>query len=236
MNLDAAGLAFIFQFEGFVPFLYDDGPYCKGNATVAIGILVHTGPYHWDRGVCAECDKWPRQYDPESAWVTEEQGQTLLWDKANATGRYAGGQDYVGGVQAHFPNVNQNQFDAMVSFAYNLGTGYLRNVAAVYYGGGDVCAELLKYVLPEWARAGLTRRRKAECELFNTPVAPAEEEEEMKPTFAWVPGWGVFLIGAGFAHYIPAQSTVDELARLYNLNAAPTVGLSVDAARALGGK
>lgn len=167
-----------------MPFLYDDGPYGKGNATVAIGILVHAGPYHWDRGVCVECDRWPRQYEPESTWVTEEQGQTLLWDKANATGWYVGGQDYVGGVQAHFPKVNQNQFDAMVSFAYNLGTGYLRNVAAVYNSGGDVCAELLKYVLPEWARAGLTRRRMAECVLFRKPVEEEEMTDEERAAFA----------------------------------------------------
>ena len=64
----------------------------------------------------------------------------------------------------------------MCSFAYNLGTGYLRNMAAVYYSGSDVCAELMKYVLPEWARAGLTRRREAECVLFNMPV-----EDEMTP-------------------------------------------------------
>lgn len=179
MNLDAAGLTFIFQFEGFVPFLYDDGPYGKGNATVAIGILVHTGPYHWDRGVCAKCDEWPRQYDPESAWVTEELGQAMLWDKANATGRFVGGQDYVGAVRAHFPRVNQNQFNAVASFAYNLGTGYLRNVAAVYYSGGDVCAELMKYVLPEWARAGLTRRRSAECVLFKGPWEDEMTEEQL---------------------------------------------------------
>lgn len=67
-------------------------------------------------------------------------------------------------------NWNQNQFDAMVSFAFNVGSiNQLTNngkrtkkeisdkIPAYNKGGGKV--------LP-----GLTRRRKAEQDLFNTPV------------------------------------------------------------------
>jgi hypothetical protein len=65
---------------------------------------------------------------------------------------------------------NQNQFDALVSFCYNCGAGNLRklcegrthaeiaqNIAKYDKAGGKVLA-------------GLTRRRKAEQDLFNTPV------------------------------------------------------------------
>lgn len=67
--------------------------------------------------------------------------------------------------------VNQNQFDALVSFAYNLGTANLQNSTLLkklnkkdYEGAAD---EFLK-----WNRAGgkvvkgLTRRREAERKLF----------------------------------------------------------------------
>jgi GH24 family phage-related lysozyme (muramidase) len=169
VNISDRGLAFIAGWEGFRPYLYND----PANATVAIGILVHLGAYHPARGVCGLCDAWPRPWEPEK-WLTEEQGRALLLDKANARREFAGGQNYVGEVRHHFPDVNQNQFDAMVSFAYNLGTGHLATVAAVYYTGGDVCAELRKYIMPAWASEGLLRRRKAECALFKAP-----EEDEM---------------------------------------------------------
>lgn len=67
-------------------------------------------------------------------------------------------------------NWNQNQFDAMVSFAFNVGSiNQLTNngkriikeisdkIPAYNKGGGKVLS-------------GLTRRRKAEQDLFNTPV------------------------------------------------------------------
>lgn len=68
-----------------------------------------------------------------------------------------------------FP-LNQNQFDALVSFCYNCGPGNLRQLVE----GRDaatVAEKLLLYTgsSSEAYRAGLTRRRKAERELFLTP-------------------------------------------------------------------
>jgi len=69
-------------------------------------------------------------------------------------------------------SINQHQFDALVSFTYNLGCGslasstLLKKVNARKFS--QVCSELLLWVhgngkvLP-----GLVRRRKAECKLFN---------------------------------------------------------------------
>ena len=67
------------------------------------------------------------------------------------------------------PDANQNQFDALVDFAYNLGGGALQLMLA---HGWDKVTEQI----PHWnhvhgvATPGLTARREAEVELFNTPV------------------------------------------------------------------
>mgnify|MGYP000210714743 FL=1 len=74
--------------------------------------------------------------------------------------------------------LNQNQFDALVSFAYNVGVGALKQSTALrklnagdYAGAADA--------LTMWTKcngkvlAGLVRRRKEERALFLTPVTQA---------------------------------------------------------------
>jgi lysozyme len=73
--------------------------------------------------------------------------------------------------------INQNQFDALVSFVYNVGAGNFAKSTllkklnkADYQGAGD---EFLR-----WNRGGgkvlngLIRRRDAERSLFLTPIEP----------------------------------------------------------------
>ncbi len=64
---------------------------------------------------------------------------------------------------------NQNQFDALVSFAYNVGAGNLRVLLS--NGTRDVKTVAAKILLYNKANGkelgGLTRRRKAEQALFN---------------------------------------------------------------------
>ena len=71
-------------------------------------------------------------------------------------------------------SVNQNQFDALVSFAYNLGCGALHGshlLQLVNQGDFDGAAN----EFPKWNHVnhqvvnGLTRRRAAEQSLFSTP-------------------------------------------------------------------
>lgn len=73
-------------------------------------------------------------------------------------------------VDALKMDFNQNQFDALVSFAYNCGAGNLNKLCK-----GRTKAEIgSKMLLYDKAGgktlAGLTRRRKAENKLYNTPV------------------------------------------------------------------
>lgn len=66
--------------------------------------------------------------------------------------------------------LTQNQFDALVSFAFNLGCGNLANIARTLNTGNYAAAttQMKQYVnaggspLP-----GLVRRRQAEVDLFN---------------------------------------------------------------------
>lgn len=71
--------------------------------------------------------------------------------------------------------LNQHQFDALVSFSYNLGLGSLKNSTLLkLLNSGDVAAAAEQFL--RWDKAGgrqvagLTRRRQAERELFLTPV------------------------------------------------------------------
>lgn len=74
---------------------------------------------------------------------------------------------------------NQNQFDALVSFCYNLGTGIMGVFTAM--SENQVATEMLLYVNSGGVRLeGLVNRRKKEVELFNTPI---NEEEKIKSEY-----------------------------------------------------
>jgi lysozyme len=94
--------------------------------------------------------------------ITEAQASTLLEEEL---------QDYAAKVAKIVPSANQNQFDAMVSFAYNLGVNALgtstllkKHLAGDYKGAQ---AEFLR-----WNKAngrvltGLTKRRQQESTLY----------------------------------------------------------------------
>ncbi|MBM3603623.1 MAG: lysozyme [Alphaproteobacteria bacterium] len=98
--------------------------------------------------------------------------------------------------------LNQNQFDALVSFTFNLGPGNLRNSTLLrklnardYAGAADQFGQWVKAggkTLP-----GLVKRRKAERDLFLTPVE-ASPRPVPKPTPAPArgtpPGGGVIAV------------------------------------------
>lgn len=65
-------------------------------------------------------------------------------------------------------NLNQNQYDALVSFCYNCGQGALEDVMT----SGDITGtmSMYKHGNNRVVLEGLVRRRKEEVELYNTPV------------------------------------------------------------------
>lgn len=97
----------------------------------------------------------------EGMRITQEQANNLF-DKDI--------QKYSNAVE-NFPftwNLNQNEFDSLVSFCYNLGTGILEDFRGLTRE--QVLREIPLYCNSGGIKLqGLVRRRKAEVELFNTP-------------------------------------------------------------------
>lgn len=77
---------------------------------------------------------------------------------------------------------NQNQFDALVDFAYNCGTGNLLKLTA----NNTRSIQQIGYKIPAYCKAGgvklmgLVKRRNAEQALFITPCIKTEDSEEDK--------------------------------------------------------
>ena len=148
-TLSQAGVEFIARFEGFRGTLYDDA---AGHCTIGFGHLVHHG----------------RTNGTESAefrnGISRERGLELLADDAAKAA-----QAVVERVQVPLA---QHQFDALVSFVFNLGAGafaestLLRELNAGHY-------DAVPPQLDRWVKAGgktlqgLVRRREAEGVLFS---------------------------------------------------------------------
>ena len=98
--------------------------------------------------------------------ITQARADAYLQDIAKFEG-YVNNPAYVPITE----QLNQNQFDALVSFAFNLGAGNLRKLCK-----GRTAAQIAR-AMPSYNKAagkvlaGLTRRRKAEQALFNKAVS-----------------------------------------------------------------
>jgi lysozyme len=150
-KVNEAALALIRDFEGFKSEAY----LCPANVwTIGYGTTASAGV-----GLV------PRP----GMTITREQAETYLRlsvDKFAAEIRPA--------ITAP---INENQFGAFVSLAYNIGSGAFRRSSALRrFNEGDI--EGAANAMLAWNKAGgkvlrgLQRRREAERALFLTPVAP----------------------------------------------------------------
>jgi lysozyme len=156
MRLSRAGAELIARHEGFVPRPYDDA---AGHATIGFGHLLHLGPV---------------TTDDRSRWgaISRDSALRLLADDARSAARTVDESVSV--------PLSQAQFDALVSFAFNIGSGAFRSSTLLRkLNRGDArgaADELLR-----WSRAGgqvlpgLARRRAAERALFLSSGAPARD-------------------------------------------------------------
>ena len=140
-TIGQAGLKLIMQFEG-----------CRLNAyQCAAGV--------WTIGYGHTAGVKPGQT------ITQAQAEEYLRQDCRKFEAYVNNSAYV----PITGQLNQNQFDALVSFAFNLGAGNLkklckgRNAAQIAAAMPQYCNAAGKTL------AGLKRRREAEVVLFNTP-------------------------------------------------------------------
>ena len=101
--------------------------------------------------------------------ITQAQADAYLQQDVAKFEKYVNNPAYVPIME----QLNQNQFDALVSFAFNLGAGNLRKLCK-----GRTAAQIAQ-AMTQYCKAngkvlaGLRRRRAAEQALFNKPVSAA---------------------------------------------------------------
>lgn len=147
-KLSDKGLRFIAKYEGLRTELYNDS---VGHCTIGYGHLVHTGP----------CDgSEPEEF---KRGITRERAEELL--RADVARFENAVNDRVKVELA------QHQFDALVSFTFNVGAGNLANsdlLAKLNQGNyGSVPEELNRWVYGGGMKLpGLVRRRRDEGAMF----------------------------------------------------------------------
>jgi len=108
MKLSSSGFAHIKKYEGFSSKLYNDGGKNKGHCTIGYGHLVHKGT----------CNAQKHSYNKSYlSGITKKQGSVLLRQDVLVAERAVNRLVKV--------PLTQNQFDALVSFSYNVGSGNL---------------------------------------------------------------------------------------------------------------
>lgn len=138
LQISPAGIALTKESEGLRLIPYDDG---AGNSTIGYGHKILPG------------ETWAAE------GITQAQADQLLQDDLAVP------QDAVNRLAD--PSCNQNQFDALCDFCFNLGEGALTTMLG---HGWD----LVPVQIPRWNHAGgkemdgLTKRRAAEVALWNT--------------------------------------------------------------------
>ncbi len=151
-SISENGLDFIAEHEGIRYNLYNDP---AGHCTIGIGHLVHKG----------NCDGSDASEQEFLDGITRDQAFELLMSDVSVAERAV--NTYV------TVPLTQSQFDALVSFAYNVGSGNFKNsdlVTKLNKGEYDaVPGELNKWVYSSGkVLPGLVRRRSDEGELFQS--------------------------------------------------------------------
>lgn len=154
MKMGQAGLDLLKHFEGF-----------RGDAYLCPG-----GKWTIGYGCCFYPDSTPVRKSDRP--VTEEEAERLL---ANCLRTYEAGVN--DGVTSE---LNQNQFDALVSFTYNVGVRAFLNSTLLKKVEKNPSDPAIKNEFLRWTKVkgksskGLERRRKAESDLYFRKVKGEE--------------------------------------------------------------
>jgi GH24 family phage-related lysozyme (muramidase) len=160
-SLTPAGVDFIKGWEGFRDTKYNDA---VGHCTIGYGTLLHTG----------NCDGRASE-QPYEGGISEEKATQLLAQRA---------ADFEQTINSSVSvALNQNQFDALVSFVYNIGSGgFQKSTLLRLLNQGEYAS--VPTEMKKWVKArqngnvielpGLVKRRNAEADLFQktNPALP----------------------------------------------------------------
>lgn len=182
-TLSANGVELIKGFEGFIPKLYNDP---VGHCTVGYGTLLHKG----------NCDGRDSE-QPYLSGVTQEKAAELLTQEASGFEKTISDKVIV--------PLNQNQFDALVSFVYNVGPdNFQKSTLLKVLNQGKY--EAVPGELKKWTKGrqngqlvelpGLVKRRAAEADLFQKAEAATAKSfsEPGSPAFTAVEFWAVWCV------------------------------------------
>jgi lysozyme len=169
-EINQAGLDMIKSFEGIPdgdPTTVNLDPYLDpvGIWTIGWGHAIRDG-----RDFLRGKENRKRAFALYPGGITKAQAEALL--KADVMEKCRDVQSMVKGA------CNDNQFAALVSFAYNCGPENLRRSTLLrLFNAGNYAGAAAEFV--KWNKsegkvlAGLTRRRTAESELFSRPMSAA---------------------------------------------------------------
>lgn len=152
MKTSDRGIGLIEEFEGFSPTMYLDP---VGLPTIGFGTLIDTKEEEYLL----------------TAVINREEAETLLMAELIPIERE---------IEKMVKKVNQNQFDSLVSFCYNLGSGSLKRSTLLKKINLNPDDPTIRKEFDRWVHAGgmiltgLVRRRKAEADLYFTPIPTTE--------------------------------------------------------------
>lgn len=152
-KIGVAGLTLIKESEGFRSHPYPD------PATNNIPYTIGYGSTYYENGTKVTMTDTP---------ITEERASNLL---GGLLDHYEKGVDAI-----TTDNINQNQFDALVSFAYNCGLNNLKVSTLLKLVNANPADANITPEFKKWNKgggkvlAGLTKRRAAEAELYFKPL------------------------------------------------------------------
>ena len=181
LDVSAAGLQLIAGFEGWSATLYED---VADNATIGYGHLVHAGPI-------TAADR----AGPYGKGITQQQGLALLRSDVESKAQAVRSCVTV--------PLTQGQFDALVSFAYNVGAGALQGSTLLRkLNAGDYAGAATEF--GNWTKAGgqvmsgLVRRRAAEAAMFRGNGATPQPQPQPQPRPAsGLPSWYTRMLQQG---------------------------------------
>lgn len=169
-RLSAKGSAFLQEREGFREYAYNDGT----------GYAIGFGNTFYENG------------------ERVQRGDRISRERANQLFEAITEQFEIGVNKAVKSPINQSQFDALVSYAYNRGLGSFRKTQLLIVVNNDPNDELIQDLfIREWGsnkkyKNALIRRRKMEAELYFSESIPE------KTRWRW---WEVVLIVLMLAFY-----------------------------------